>query len=426
MSGTPHPRSYYAATANPAPPCSALAGEIDCDVCVIGGGFTGLSSALHLAERGYDVVLVEANRIGWGASGRNGGQLGSGQAVAASGLVARYGVERAQRLWRFAEEAKALARERIARHDIACDLRSGVLMAAAKSSHADWMKRECALLNEQFDYDRARFVPADEFGAFIASARYHAGVIDTGAGHLHPLNYALGLARVAVAAGARLHEGTRVEAIEPGVRPRAQIAGGAVRARHLLLCCNGYFEALDKRLAAKIMPIGNYMLATAPLGAERAKALMPADAAVFDTKFVVDYYRLSEDGRLLFGGGENYSGREPSDIKAFVRRFMLRVFPQLADVPIDYGWGGQLAITRNRLPQFERLPGNVYAAQGFSGHGVALTALAGKLMAEAIAGDAERFDVFAGIEHRDFPGGTLLRKPGLVLAMIYYALRDRL
>jgi len=426
MSPPPHAPSYYAASANRSEAWPELVGDTDCDVCVVGGGFTGLSAALHLAERGYAVVLVEAARVGWGASGRNGGQLSSGLRIASPELIARFGLAEARRLWDLAEEAKATVRERIERHRIACDFKPGNLYAAAKRRHLAAMARSVECLAEKLGYAQARLVSRTEVRGLVATTRYHGGVLDGGAGHLHPLNYALGLAAAARAAGARLHEGTPVVAIEDRARPLVRTPRGTVRARHVVLACNGYLGRLEPRIAAKIMPIGNYMLATAPLGEARARALIRNDIAIADSKFVVDYYRLSADRRLLFGGGETYTAREPRDLAAFVRRHMLRVFPQLGDVAIDHAWGGRLAITLNRAPHFGRLGANLYFAHGFSGLGVALTSLAGKLIAEAVAGSAERFDVFARIPHRDFPGGPMLRAPAQVLGMLWYSLRDRL
>ena len=426
MSRPAHAPSYYAATANQSGAWPELVGEARCDVCVVGGGFTGLSAALHLAERSYSVVLLEAARLGWGASGRNGGQLSSGLRIGASDLVARFGRDEARRLWELAEEAKATVRERIAKHDIDCDLKAGNLHAAAKRRHLTEMARDVACQQEVLGYDAARLVDGEEVRDLVATQAYFGGVLDMGAGHLHPLNYALGLAAAAQGAGAKLHEGSAVSAIEEGARPLVRTARGRVRARHVVLACNGYLGRLEPRIAAKIMPIGSYMLATAPLPEARARALIPGDIAIADSKFVVDYYRLSADRRLLFGGGETYTAREPRDIAAFVRRHMLRVFPQLEDLAIDYAWGGQLAITLNRAPHFGRLGPNLYFAHGFSGLGVALTSLAGKLIAEAVAGSAERFDVFARIPHRDFPGGARLRAPAQVLGMLWYSLRDRL
>ncbi|HEY2891542.1 MAG TPA: FAD-binding oxidoreductase [Dongiaceae bacterium] len=416
-------RSYYAATANPAPARPALAGEISADACVIGGGYTGLSAALHLAERGYKTVLLEAEQVGWGASGRNGGQVNTGLRKGPSALVAMFGREDAKRLFQLAEEAKALVRERVARHAIACDLKPGSLYVAYKRSDPDWMAKEVETLHEDFGYGAARLLSRTELEQRLASRRYFGAIADTGAAHLHPLNYALGLAAAGQAAGVAIHEKSAALSLAPG---EVRTAGGRVMARHILLACNAYLGGLEPRIAGKIMPISNYIIATESLGDSEARMLIRDDYAVCDTKFVVDYYRLSADRRLLFGGGETYSAREPADIAGFVRPYMLRVFPQLANKRIDHGWGGRLAITMNRLPHLGRLPGDIYFAQGYSGQGVALSSLAGKLMTEAIAGTAERFDLFARIPHCTFPGGTLLRHPAMVLGMLWYALRDRL
>jgi gamma-glutamylputrescine oxidase len=416
-------RSYYSATANAAPARPPLAGEVRADACVIGGGYTGLSAALHLAERGYKTVLLEAERVGWGASGRNGGQLNTGLRKGPSELIALFGRDGARTLFALAEEAKALVRERVARHGIACDLKSGSLYVAHKRRDPEWMAAEVDILRNEFGYDAARLLSKSGLEERLGSRRYFGAVADANAGHLHPLNYALGLAAAAEAAGVRICEGSAAVSLSPG---EVRTAAGRVAARHILLGCNAYLGGLEPRIAGRIMPISNYIIATEPLGEDGARALIRDDAAVCDTKFVVDYFRLSADRRLLFGGGETYSAREPSDIAGFVRRYMLRVFPQLADTRIDHAWGGQLAITMNRLPHMGRLPGDIYFSQGYSGQGVALASLAGKLMAEAISGSAERFDVFARIPHRSFPGGTLLRHPALVLGMLWFALRDRL
>ena len=425
-----HTNSYYAATANDARDRPALSGETRADVCVVGGGFTGLSAALHLAERGYEVVLLEAERLGWGASGRNGGQLNSGQRVGQTALEALVGLEAARRLWDLAEEAKATVRQRVARHAIQCDLKAGNLLCAYKPGEAEGLARLADRLREVYGYDQDRAVSKAEMSEMLGTTRYHGGRLDMGAGHLHPLNYALGLARAAEDAGARLYEASRATRIESAsgasAKTLVRTAAGRVTADYLVLGCNGYLERLEPRIAGRIMPINNYVLATAPLGEEGARALIRDDVCVTDTKFVVDYYRLSADKRLLFGGGETYSRRFPADMKGLVRRYMLRVYPQLAETPIDYAWGGTLAITMNRLPAFGRLEPNTFYAQGYSGQGVALTSLAGKLIAEAVAGTAERFDVMARLPQRDFPGGTLLRWPGLVAGMLYYSLRDKL
>jgi gamma-glutamylputrescine oxidase len=434
VSRSRHTDSYFAATARGAIEHPRLLGEVACDVCVIGGGFTGLSTALHLAERGYDVVLLEARRAGWGASGRNGGQLGSGQRQSQGELERLVGAAQARALWDLAEEAKASVKARIRRHDIPCDLKSGSLRVAYKPGDAAMLADQAEDLRARYDYPHIRAVPRDEVAEMLGTGIYHGGSLDRDAGHLHPLNYALGLARAAQQAGARIFEDSPVTRTESGTPPSAITgaitaaitAQGRVRARYLVLACNGYLERLERRIAGKIMPINNYILATEPLGETGARDIIRDDVAVSDTKFVIDYYRLSADRRLLFGGGETYRRGFPADIKGFVRKYMLRVYPQLAEARIDYAWGGTLAITRNRLPGFGRLGPGLFYAQGFSGHGVALTTLAGKLIAEAVAGSAERFDVFARLPQPSFPGGTLLRWPGLVAGMLYYTLRDKL
>ncbi len=422
-----HIDSYYAATAIGLKDYALLAGDVSCDVCVIGGGFTGLSSALHLAERGYDVRLVEAERISWGASGRNGGQMSTGQRKNVLELEKIVGRKDAKLLWGLAEEAKATVRGRIERHKIACDLKPGQLTVAYKREENAYFEHYVDVLNEHYDYPHIRVVSGDEVAEMLGTGIYYGGSLDNGAGHLHPLNYALGLQRAAVEAGAQLFENSRAKRIQKVSNGSdVHLENGKVRARYVVLACNGYLGRLEARISGKIMPINNFILATEPLGKDKARSLIRDDVAVQDTKFVIDYYRLSADHRLLFGGGENYTSRFPSDIKRFVRKYMLRVYPQLADTRIDYAWGGTLAVTMNRLPTFGRLEGDVYYAQGYSGSGVALTSMGGKLIAEAIAGTAERFDIFARIPQRTFPGGTLLRWPGLVLGMLYYTLRDKL
>jgi gamma-glutamylputrescine oxidase len=416
-------QSYYAATSNPAPVRPPLAGDANVDVCVIGGGYTGLSAALHLAECGYNTLLLESHCVGWGASGRNGGQLNTGLRKGPSELVAMFGTAGAKRLFDLAEEAKAIVHERVRRHAIACDLKAGALYVAYKRGDPEWMAKEVEVQREVFGYQNSQLLTKAELEERLASRRYHGAIADKGAGHLHPLNYALGLAAAAEAAGVKICEGSAALSLAPG---EVHTAAGRVKARYILLGCNAYLGGLEPRIAGKIMPISNHIVATEPLGEAGARELIRDDAAVCDTKFVVDYFRCSADHRLLFGGGETYSRNPPRDIAAFVRPHMLRVFPQLADKRIDYAWGGQLAITMNRLPHLGRLPGDIYFAHGYSGQGVALTSLAGKLMAEAIAGSAERFDVFARIPHRGFPGGTLLRRPAMVLGMLWYAMRDRL
>jgi len=418
--------SYYAATANSFAALPALQGEATADVCVIGGGFTGLSAALHLAERGYKVVLLEGAKIGWGASGRNGGQINTGLRKSPVDLIASFGLQHAKNLFDLSEEARVLIRDRVAQHNIACNLKSGSLLAASKQRDLGWMEEEVNCLEQQMNYRQARLLDRDGARKIIGSDLYHGAIDDRGGGHLHPLNYALGLATAAIAAGATLHEQSQVTAFETqGTGHLVRTAQGQVKAKYVVLGCNAYLGDLEPRIAGKIMPIANYIIGTEPLSETEAQGLIANDACICDTKFVVSYYRLSADRRMLFGGGETYTPTPPRDIAAFVRPYMLRVYPQLAHKRIEYGWGGMLAITMSRLPHIGR-QGNLFYAHGYSGQGVATTGIAGKLIAEAVAGTAERFDVFASIRHQTFPGGTLLRHPLLVLAMLWYAMRDRL
>lgn len=420
-----HAPSLYAATANPFPDQPQLQGDVSADVVVIGGGYTGLSAALHAVEAGFSVVLLEGRRIGWGASGRNGGQMIPGLRWSAPDLVRRFGEDEARRLLMLANSAGDLVRERIARHAIACDLRQGHFHAAAKPSHLDAMRRELDCLTRLVDYGGARIVGAGEVGDFVASSAYHGGLFDLGGGHLHPLNYALGLAKAALAAGVRIFEDSPASAIDHAGPVVARTARGRVTARFGVLACDTWMGEIEPTLSSMAMPVANYNVATAPLGEERARALIPSGAAVADSRFVLNYYRLSADHRLIFGGGEKYSPRPPASIEGFVRPYLEQVFPQLKGVGIDHGWGGMVGVSFNRLPQFGRI-GSSFFAHGWSGHGVVLTTLAGKLIAEAMQGTAERFDQFARLPARPFPGGPLLRHPLYVLGMLYYALRDRL
>jgi gamma-glutamylputrescine oxidase len=420
-----HAPSLYAATANPFPDQPQLAGDETADVVVVGGGFTGLSAALHAAEAGFSVVLLEGQRIGWGASGRNGGQMIPGLRWGALELVGRFGEDRARRLLSLANSAGELVRGRIARHAIACDLRHGHFHAAAKPRHLDDMRRDLDCLERLLDYRLASLVSAGDVGDFVASKAYHGGLIDRGGGHLHPLNYAIGLAQAALSAGVRIFEGSAVSSIDHTGPVIARTANGSVTARHGVLACDTQMGEVEPSFGKMTMPVANYNVATAPLGESRAKALIPSGAAVSDSRFVLNYYRLSADHRLIFGGGERYSPRPPANIEGFVRPYLEGVFPQLRNVRIDHAWGGMVGVSLNRLPQFGRI-GESFYAHGWSGHGVLLTTLAGQLIAEAMQGSAERFDLFAGLPARPFPGGPLLRHPLYVAGMLWYALRDRL
>ena len=426
MLDSAHIPSYYAATAQSAPRRPALGGAVECDVCVIGGGIAGCSTVLHLAERGYNVVLLEGHRVGWGASGRNGAQALPGVAAGQSKLERLIGRKDARVVWDVTVEGLALMRELIARHAIDCDWVDGHMHVAIKPRHDAELRDELEILRGEYGYESVRYLPRNEVAALIASERYISALYDTNCGHMHPLNYTLGLARAAESLGARVFENTRALEVVNAAQVRVRTPAGEVRARHVVMCGNVYLGETAPELASKIMAVGTYIVATEPLGAERARALIANNAAVADSNWVLDYYRRSADHRLLFGGRVNYSGWSSFDAPSATRRRMVNVFPQLADVQIEYSWGGEVDITLNRAPHFGRLAPNVYFMQGFSGHGVVLTGIGGKLVAEAIARTAERFDVFARIPHRNFPGGQALRRPALVLAMLYYRVKDML
>lgn len=415
--------SYYLATAIGQRVRPQLSGAREADVCVIGAGYTGLSCALHLAKAGMKVVVLEAETAGFGASGRNGGQVITGQRVDQDELERRYGEAHARALWDLALEARSLVRTLIASNAIQCDERPGHFTAAVRDSHARDLESYVDFLGARYNYSTARYVPAAQVAEIVACHNYKGGMFDSASFHLHPLNYVLGLARAADEAGVEILERSPATKVE---RDRVETAQGSVSAKFVVYACNAYLGELNQTLARTIMPISNYVATTEPLGETRAKALIPSGAAIADTKFVLDYYRLTADGRLLFGGGESYGGRDLSNVREIVRPHIERVFPQLKGVRVEHAWGGRLAITMPRLPHVGRLMPNTYFAQGYSGQGVAIATLVGKLLAEAIAGQAQRFDVYANLKIPELPGGALFRKPLLALALTWYALRDRL
>ncbi len=420
-----YPDSYYAATANETSALPSLSGDRQCDACVIGGGYTGLSAALHLAEQGLDTVVLEAHRVGWGASGRNGGQVGSGQRVSQGELENQFDREKARALWELGQEANHLVRKLTADHDIRCDLKSGIIYADHRKRYVAESFAEADKLTKDYGYDQISPLSRGEIRDQLGTDAYYGGVLDRGAAQLHPLNYALGLAAAARQAGAELCENSHVTSIEHGDHVMVKTPSGRVRARFVVIACNGYLDGLDRQIAARVMPINNFIIATEPLGDALACELIRNDYAVADSKFVVSYYRLSPDKRLLFGGGESYGYRFPRDISGLVRKYLVQIYPQLKDVRVDYAWGGTLAITMNRLPFLSQLSDNVFTAAGYSGHGVALATLSGKLLAEAVCGKRKRFDLMAALPSPRFPGGMGLRQPLLALAMSYYALRDK-
>lgn len=420
----PLANSYYAATANQWEGPTAVELARRYDVAVIGGGFTGLSAALSCAEKGFSVILLEAQTIGYGASGRNGGQLIPGLRWSMREVDTAFGRERASAVFDLAWSAVDRVNRRITRHNIACDLKSGHLEAAFKPAHFGEMQRDADFLSAQFGWDSIDVIAPKDMSRHISGGAYHGGVFDRRGGHFHPLNYALGLATAAAAAGVTIVENCLVERISDGARVGVFANGAGVTADHAIVATDSWMHHLLPDQGRYTVPIMNYNIATAPLGV-RADALLPSDAAVADSRFVLNYFRLSADKRMIFGGGEKYVQSPLADIAAFVRNHMAKVFPALAETPIDFAWGGAVGVTMNRLPQLGRT-GNIFYAHGFSGHGALITTLAGELIADALSGAAGGFDVFEALPHRPFPGGKWLKTPLATLGLFWYALRDRL
>ena len=422
-----YPNSWYRASAELLPQQSSLQGDVLADVCVIGAGYTGLSAALHLAKAGKQVVILEAARVGWGASGRNGGHVGTGQRADQFALEKWYGKETAKELWRLGLEAVDLVESLVKDHGIDCELGRGNIHYAAKSSHIGELREEIEHLETAYDYHQLRGVEKADLGALGSAQGFHYAMIDEGARHLHPLKYCLGLARAAMAAGVTIYEQSKATGLQvQGDGAVVQTSSGSIRADRVVLACNGYLEKLYSPIASNIMPINNFIVATEPLREEMARQINPLNASLSDSLFVINYWKLSEDRRLIFGGGETYSDKFPSSITDFVRPHLLGVYPELADTRLDFGWGGTLAITRNRMPDMGINQGVVYYAQGFSGHGVPTATMAGKLMARSILDSCEDFYLMAGLKTASFPGGPLLRRPSLVAGMLFYSLLDKL
>ena len=414
--------SYYEATVARPNLYPKLQGCVDTDVCVVGGGLAGLSAAIDLAQSGFKVVVLEANRFGWGASGRNGGQALVDVACGMETIVAQLGLADAKRVWQFSLDAIALIHERRTQFGIDCDWQGGYLAFAKNARKAAALRKNTDYYARQFGFDQTRWIESNDLRQWIASPTFHSGVLDPVSGHLHPLKYVLGLVEAARSLGVVLCEASAVLAADDQGLVRTQ--DGQVQAKKVLLAGNVYLDHVAPMLRPKIMPVGTYIGTTTPLPIERINALIPSRAAVCDTNFVLDYFRPTVDNRLLMGGLCSYSTRTPSNLQATMRRRVHSVFPQLADVEVDFAWGGFVDITMNRAPDFGRIGSNTYYLQGFSGHGLALTGIAGRLAAKAITGDSSGFDVFAKIKHRSFPGGRLLRMPSLVLAMAWFRLMD--
>ena len=416
--------SYYQATASSSPRHPPLQGDVSADVCIVGAGYTGLSAAIELAEAGYKVVVVEAETVGHGASGRNGGQICTGFSAGQEKIAAQLGKADARRCFALAEEAKLLLKERITRYGIDCSLRWGYLHVLPKPNRFDGLKQWKAEWDD-LGYTDTELISKAELEEKLGSKAYHGALREGGAGHFHPLNYCFGLARAAISAGAVIHEGSRAVEVDTGERPFVRTAQGRVNAKFVIIACNAYLGRLVPKLYGKVMPVTSYIIATEPLGEDRARAFIRDGEAVADTNFIVDYFRITSDTRMLFGGRASYTTLEPSDLGAYMKPRMTKIFPQLAGARIDFAWGGFIAITYNRIPDCGRLSPTAYYAHGYSGQGVALAGLYGKLMAEAIRGTAERFDLLSRVRHLPFPGGPV-RVPMLASAMLFYRLRDAL
>lgn len=423
--------SYYVASANKQVNYPTLEVDIEADVCVVGGGFAGLSAAIELADRGYSVVVLEAKHVGWGASGRNGGQIIAGLACEQDVIEKALGFDAAKQVWGMTLEALDLVRERVKRFNIDCDLTDGFLGVAVNSSKAATMRNWLDGMAQKYNYNaEVEWIPPNDINRWIDSPRYHSGYYDRRGGHLHPLNYCLGLAKGACSLGVHIYQNSPVTSLLNGDPAILQTENGSVKARFVVLAGNMYLPEISPKLAPslarRIMPVGTYIIGTEPIDATLKAKLIPSNAAVCDTNFILDYFRFSADNCMIYGGRVSYSAMTPFNLTANMQARMAQTFPQLANTKVAYTWGGFVDITMNRAPDFGRLAANVYYLQGFSGHGIALTGMAGKLVAETIAGQAERLDLMAKIPHHDFPGGKLLRTPALILAMAWYQLRDAL
>jgi gamma-glutamylputrescine oxidase len=418
-------RSYYAATATDLTPRPGLEGGISADVCIIGAGFSGISAGLALAERGLSVVVLEAERIGWGASGRNGGQIVNGYSRDLDVIEKRYGKEKAVALARMSLEGGDIIRDRVVRYGIACDLRPGNAFVAFHDRQLRDLERVKADW-ERYGHDGLELVGRTGLARLVASDRYVGGLVDHRGGHMHPLNLVRGEAAALESLGGRIFERSRVISVETGNPPVARTDAGAVTADTLLVCGNAYLGGLLPEIGGKVMPVSSQQIATAPLDPALAESLLPANYAVEDTNYILDYYRRTADNRVLYGGGVGYGGGDPADLVAFLRPRLLRTFPALADLAIDFAWSCNFALTLTRIPHVGRLAPNVYFSHGDSGHGVTTTHLLGVILAEAVAGQMERFDVWASLRAFPFPGGRALRVPLTALGALWYDMRDRL
>lgn len=425
MTHTPYPESYYAFSANPTPERPALNGSEETDVCVIGAGYTGLSTALFLLENGFKVTVLEAAKVGFGASGRNGGQIVNSYSRDIDSIERTANAKNAKLMADMAFEGARIIRERIAKYNIACDLKDGGVFAAFTEKQMKHLHAQKKLW-ERFGYDKLEILDKQGIRKVVASENYIGGMLDMGGGHIHPLNLALGEAAAVESLGGIIHEQSPVIRVERGANPVVHTTQGQVKAKFVVVAGNAYMEGLLPELEAKSMPCGTQVVTTEPLSEDLAKSLLPQDYCVEDCNYLLDYFRLSGDRRLIYGGGVIYGARDPQDIYSIIRPKMLKTFPQLKDVKIDFAWTGNFLLTLSRLPQVGRIGNNIYYSQGCSGHGVTYTHVAGKVLAEALRGQAERFDAFASLPHYPFPGGKLLRVPYTAIGALYYDLRDKL
>ncbi len=425
MTHTAYPQSYYAASANAAPARPELNGEVETDVCIVGAGYTGLSTAIALLENGFKVSIVEAAKVGFGASGRNGGQIVNSYSRDIDVIERSVGPKQAQLLGKMAFEGGRIIRERIAKYDIKCDLKDGGVFAANTAKHMKHLESQKKLW-ERYGHTQLELMDAKRIREVVGTDIYKGGMLDMSGGHIHPLNLALGEAAAVESLGGVIYEQSPAVRIERGANPAVHTPNGRIKAKFVVIAGNAYLGNLIPELSAKSMPCGTQVITTEPLSDELAKSLLPQDYCIEDCNYLLDYYRLSGDKRLIFGGGVVYGARDPANIEAIIRPKMLKAFPQLRDVKIDYAWTGNFLLTLSRLPQVGRLGDNIYYSQGCSGHGVTYTHLAGKIVAEALRGQAERFDAFAELPHYPFPGGQLLRVPFTAMGAWYYSLRDKL
>ena len=420
--------SFYRSSVEDLNSQDQLTSDIDVDICIIGGGLTGISSAINLSKKGYSVILCEARKIGWGASGRNGGQLGIGMRKDQFTIEKKLGLRHAKELWSLGLEAVEDVKNLIKENEIDCHLVNGVMSTACFEKDIDEYKFEIEHMSKNYDFEGYQFFNKEKIREEINSKMYLAGLLNSGSYHLNPLKLTLGLAKVAQKNNVKIFENTPIEKIrEEGDRVQVMSKKGLIRANQVVVACNGYLDSILGSKKNKFMPINNYVVATEPLGEKRARQIIKNNYAVCDTRFIIDYYRFSEDWRMIFGGGETFTSNFVKNATSFVSKRMIKVFPQLQNVKIDYSWGGTLAITVNRLPHFGTLMNNkVSYAFGYSGHGLALSVLAGKLIGENIHGDHERFKFFSGINHMSIPFGSIFRRPIYSSAILYYKIRDYL